>query len=77
MSNDNLSIYTGHQYRVYLQGYNVIEIDTVPSESIDTPWVFPNFVALQPEFTFVQLFYKLKCDMSWVNKYSTRLLWEA
>jgi hypothetical protein len=27
MSNDNLAIYTGYQYRVHVQGYEVIEVD--------------------------------------------------
>jgi hypothetical protein len=27
MSKDNLSIYTGYQYRVHVQGYKVIEVD--------------------------------------------------
>ena len=29
MSNDNLAIYTGYQYRVHVQGYEVIEIEYV------------------------------------------------
>ena len=27
MINDNLAIYTGYQYRVHVQGYEVIEVD--------------------------------------------------
>jgi hypothetical protein len=29
MSNDNMAIYTGYQYRVNMQMYEVIEVDTV------------------------------------------------
>ena len=29
MSNDNMAMYTGYQYRVEVQGYEVIEEDTV------------------------------------------------
>jgi hypothetical protein len=37
MSNDKLAIYTGHQYRVDVQGYEVIEVDiyTYNEEYID------------------------------------------
>ena len=27
MCNNNMAIYTGYQYRVEVQGYNVIEVD--------------------------------------------------
>jgi hypothetical protein len=68
------------------------QIATVPSESIHTPWPFPHFVVLHP-IKSIQIFFTdlhiilhnfkvefvfLKSlQMSWVNKYSNPLLWQA
>jgi hypothetical protein len=43
MSNNNLALYKGFQCRADVQGYEVIEVDTVRSESIQTPFPFFTF----------------------------------